>query len=211
MTKQADPLAAPRRIAMVLAWLPITVISPAWLDANPTLIRARDIEEGNTIIVGNLGLPLGTPVKVEGYLALVDMPEMKGLGVYHFVVDTVDGTLLGRPKTFRFRAEDELWSLMPQTEHDLKKLLDGYVRGDGGMEFQITPDQAEVFLREYTKYRRKVTVYESARYVGRPDRLPPTTPISYVENYRCETFLVVVEPDQPAVRAILNLGVPTGK
>lgn len=165
-------------------------------------VTADEIGQQSVVVVGNLGLPLGTPTEVEGILVPIKDPMANSSESFHLVVEIVGGQQLQKSKTFSFRVERELWSLMARTEPELRTLLDGYVRGDSGTKLKITRAQADQYLRDYTKSRRKLTVYESGRFVGRPYNLPPAT--SKAPDFKFETFLVVVEPERPFVQEILE-------
>lgn len=188
-------------------WLgTLFAVIPLLLQADPMQVGAGDIQKGRTIIAGHLGLPLGTPVEVEAQVVLVTIPDQKNTRTYHMVVTKIDGASLSQPKIFRFRAESELRSLMPRTEHELKKLLNSYVEGDSGPEMQITKVQAEAYLLEHTVRHRKFTVYETAEYTGRPRSLPAPKPIYYAPDFAFETCLVIVAPETPAIDSIIKSG-----
>lgn len=182
---------------------------PGTVFAQVTKVSALEIRDRSVVIIGDLGVPLGTPVEIEATIvhAVDEISDTKTK--YCIAVNAISGKRLSTPRVFNFRAERELWSLMAATESELKALLDGYVRGDSGEKLKMTYDQANKYLLNYTKTLRKLTVYESGRFIGRARQLPP--PSSKAPEFKFETYLVIVEPAMPYVQELLGLSVNTKK
>lgn len=153
-------------------------------------VSARDLRNGSAVVLGDLGLPLGTPVEVEGFIVLAkNVRRVSLIDEYMLVIDTVNGRELDSTKTYSFWVESSTRSLMANTEMGLKMLLEGLAG-----EHDITREQANKLLLDYTKTRRKLLVFESAVYFGRPLNLPATAPHTSAPAFGFETYLVVIEP-----------------
>ncbi len=153
-------------------------------------VSAHDLRNGSAVVLGDLGLPLGTPVEVEGSVVTAkSVRRMSLTDEYLLVIDTVKGKKLDSVITFGFWVEDSTKSLMVNTDLGLRWLLAGMVE-----EFEITQEQANKLLRDYTKVRRKLLVFETAVFLGRPLNLPPTAPLRSGPAFGFETHLVVAEP-----------------
>lgn len=154
------------------------------------VVSTTNLERGSAVILGELGLPLGTPAEVEGML----LPPKKTPYVtvpveILLAVDTIDGRKLDSPREFRFRVENSNESRLQNTELELRSVFNFLVA-----EHELSGEEADKLFAEYTKVRRKLLVYESAHFIGRPRDLPSTMPRTSAPPFGFETFLVVVTP-----------------
>lgn len=156
--------------------------------AHEMSVSAASLRIGREIIIGELGLPLGTPVQVEGYL----LPPQKS-AYFAFpveitlAIDTIAGEKIDAPRKFSFRVESPVASKLDNTESELKKVFDFFVQ-----EHDLSREQADKMFGDYAKVRRKLLVYESAYFIGRPRNLPPAAPRIATPPFGFETFIVVV-------------------
>ena len=155
-----------------------------------TEVARADLQSGNAVVIGELGLPLGTPVEVEGVL----LPPKKSPYVtfpveIQLAVDTIDGKKLKSPKEFSFRVENPVESRMGNTELELGKVFDFLVE-----QHEMSREQANRYFGDYAKVRRKILVYESAHFFGRPANVPGRHPTYAEPPFGFATFLVVVTP-----------------
>lgn len=182
-----------------------------------TVVLSTDLQNGSTAILGELGLPLGTPVEVEGVLlgpkktTSIPFPDE-----IRFAVDVVGGKRLESPKEFSFRVENPTMSKIQNSEFGLKSTLDFFVGNN-----EMTREQADKMFADYAKVRRKLLVYESATYVGRPPNLPNQLPARAEPLFGFSSYLVVVTPkyipptevvvfDKPQIELALPVDVNEG-
>lgn len=186
----------------VLASGLITVLHPC--TASP--VEADSIRTGAVQIIGDLGLPLGTPTKVDATIVSLEAPYGAGgqFHVYRLRIHTINGVAVAKPKIFEFWAEDEQKSLLASTPGDLETLLSDLVAGRSIVRRRVTEQETAQLRDSYTKITRQLVVYECAKFVGRPENLPDAKPASNVPSFRFSTFLVVVQPERSFVETMFS-------
>lgn len=104
------------------------------------------------------------------------------------LIDTVGGKKLAVPVKVSFRVENAADCRLENSERGLKEVLDLLVS-----EEALTPAQADHMFKGYPTERRKLLVFESGHFIGRPDKLPPRKPSYPVPPFGFEIYLVVVK------------------
>ncbi len=153
----------------------------------PHAVSVKEIDEGNTVVLGELGLPLLTAVEivatVEDELLLLDNSPT---GRFLLKVESVNGTKLKNSVTMKFTVQS--WSNATVAEDTaaldqrLKDLqwqakdpdLDSALRGDGAwFSLKIrTPQEAQQFRDHYLGSRHRLVVFEVLLISGKPKTLP---------------------------------------
>lgn len=169
-------------------------------------VEAESIRTGAIQIVGDLGVPLGTPTKVDATIVSQEAPYGAGgqFYVYRLRIQKINGVPVAKPKTFEFWAEDEQKSLLVGTPGALETLLSDLVAGRSIIRRRVTEQEAVELRDNYTKTTRQLVVYECAKFVGRPVTLPLGRPASNVPSFRFSTFLVVVQPERSFVETMFS-------
>jgi hypothetical protein len=172
-----------------------------------TKFTVDDINSGKVLIVGQLGMPLGTAVEIEAVVreAYYATAPYKRISHYELEVETVNGNALSTRPRLRFENPSYSTVRLATNPALLRELARKMTSKDaletaerGGLEIAgndpITPAEAEEFVQTYVGSRDKILVYELATIDGRPTQVPAnaggSTPL--IEPFECRTKLYVI-------------------
>ncbi len=171
-------------------WSVATALLAWHANAATKVISFTDITDKDTVVIGAVGVPLGTVFQVEGTI----VPARETLGLLYnsrfmLKVEKVNGTPLPKPVRMWFRAmpnagtmPDEIFALAEwKTGHPCSELAAG---------------EQKKLEAEYVGTRYKVLVVENGRFAGVPEELPDGCPLWSAPAYGFETDLLVLAGGQ---------------
>ncbi|MGH8018663.1 MAG: hypothetical protein ACREIA_10275 [Opitutaceae bacterium] len=166
----------------------------------PVEIPANKLRAGKGVVIGELGLPLGTVAEIEA--TVVDggpsgmwvvlpktTPEMH---IFALSVERVNGRALSEPKILEFQVLPAAASFpygvtLAPKRMQLSELLQSRIE-----EGAMTEAEAEAFRHTYMGSRHRLVVSEAGIFHGRPADLPDDAPIWAVPRFHFTTRLVVL-------------------
>jgi hypothetical protein len=137
-------------------------------------------------VIGNLGLPLGTPTEIEAtIIAGRDLRMKEYENRYLLRITTVAGRTLPEPQVMDFSVRGSAHLAADASAlHELKT---------GQESRAIDSDQIPKLEQDYVGKRVRLLAYETGRYSGIPRNLPKDFPVWQDHSFAFTTSLVVLE------------------
>ena len=150
----------------------------------------------NVVIIGQLGVPLGTVVQVDATIVAGRTLEPKALmGEYLLKVTKVGSNLVPNPACCPFRTHSWAEVKLAPDEFSLYELKKGKKTG------RLSDLQVAELERGYVGRAYRLLVYEEGVYTGIPRDLPKDYPIWQDQPFGFRTHLIVLriieDPPEP--------------
>ena len=135
--------------------------------AERVTINVSVFAKENAVIVGELGIPLGTVAEIEAVVVNDSEKEEPMFGYFLLSVEKVNGTLLPKPKLLRFSAPFTE-AMVFATHEDLRQRLLKSTATRG----KVTETEVQTQVHKYVGTRLKLVAYERGRFDGAPRHFP---------------------------------------
>ena len=177
----------PLRICVISA-LVVLVVGCAGRD-NPVAPSAQQssIAESKPLLIGDLGVPLGTVVEIRATIVAGSETRMKQYqSAYLLRVSEVGGRPLPQPQLMEFAVPGFVSAKLASDNFDLYELKNGTKTG------RLDSSQIEKLQKGYVGKEVRLAVYETGGYSGIPANLPSDVPVWQDRGFRFRTWLVVM-------------------
>jgi len=139
------------------------------------------------VIIGQLGVPLGTIVEIEATVVAGRFIQSKEfMGVYLLRVTKVGSNSVSKPPTCPFRTHSCAEVKLAPDEFSLYELKKGKKTGS------LSDSQVAELERGYVGRAYRLLVYEEGVYTGIPPDLPKDYPIWQGQSFGFRTHLIVL-------------------
>ena len=156
-------------------------------------VTASSLRNNAAVVVGDLGLSLGTPAEIEATVAEKLSPFTSERTGFLLRVEKVNGKELKEPPTLEFYARSLSMAKLAGDDSKLEELLRELQEpGNGLVSKPLSQAEAEAFKRNYVGSRHKLAVYEAASFDGIPAKLPDGCMIWADHAFGFHTYLVVM-------------------
>lgn len=195
-------------VAAAVGLVVLFVAGKAWLGGQDDAaggrqsIRSEDVRAGRVVVVGRLGVPLGTVVEVAATVGEVSGGGSVRPFSYELIVAKVGDARLAVPERFRFEVAAANFARLVASHSEMDALVrvmttEGEKQIVSGGEAVTMPPisaaEAERFPKEYVGSVRRLLVFESGTWGGAPKNWPAEFGlIAPRENFEFRTILHVI-------------------